>query len=63
MVSHLRALAPHLPVIGLGGIRSGADACRMIAAGADAVQLYTGLMDKGAAMIAEMNSAVKRHNV
>src|SRR5690606_29362015 len=35
------------PVIGCGGIQSGADALRLFKAGANAVQIYTGLIHKG----------------
>jgi dihydroorotate dehydrogenase len=42
-----RALRGEIPVIGVGGIMSGADACEKIAAGASLVQLYTGLVYRG----------------
>ena len=40
-----------LPIIGVGGILSGADAVEKIAAGADLVQLYSGLIYKGPKLI------------
>jgi dihydroorotate dehydrogenase (NAD+) catalytic subunit len=40
-VFECRAAFPSLPVVGVGGIRSGEDAAEMIAAGADAVQVGT----------------------
>ncbi len=40
-----------LPLIGVGGISSGADAYAKIRAGADAVQLYTGLVYEGHGLI------------
>lgn len=43
-----------LPIIGVGGIASGADAQRMRAAGADLVQVYTGLIYRGPDLISEM---------
>ncbi|MCX7960999.1 MAG: quinone-dependent dihydroorotate dehydrogenase [Burkholderiales bacterium] len=53
----LRALVAHLageiPVIGVGGIMSGADAAERFAAGATLVQLYTGLVYRGPALVAE----------
>jgi dihydroorotate dehydrogenase len=37
-------LGPNFPIIGAGGVMSGADACAKLAAGADLVQVYTGLI-------------------
>jgi len=47
------ALGGSLPIIGVGGIMSGADAEQKIAAGASLVQLYTGLVYRGPRLIAE----------
>ncbi|HEX7327525.1 MAG TPA: quinone-dependent dihydroorotate dehydrogenase [Casimicrobiaceae bacterium] len=53
----LRVLAKTLdgavPIIGVGGIMSGADARDRIAAGATLVQLYTGLIYRGPDLVAE----------
>jgi dihydroorotate dehydrogenase len=53
----IAALAHHLknevPIIGVGGIASGAHAAQKIAAGASLVQLYSGLIYRGPALIAE----------
>jgi dihydroorotate dehydrogenase len=43
----LRAEAPDLALIGVGGISSAADAAERIAAGADLVQAYTGFVYGG----------------
>ena len=48
-----RALHGEIPVIGVGGIMSGADARGKIAAGASLVQLYTGLVYRGPALVRE----------
>jgi dihydroorotate dehydrogenase len=48
-----RALDGALPIIGVGGILSGADARAKIDAGATLVQLYTGLIYRGPALVAE----------
>ena len=43
-----------LPIIGVGGILSGADAVEKIAAGASLVQVYSGLIYKGPALVREL---------
>jgi dihydroorotate dehydrogenase len=48
-----RALAGALPVIGVGGIMSAGDAAEKLAAGARLVQLYTGLVYRGPALVRE----------
>jgi dihydroorotate dehydrogenase len=53
-----RALGGEVPLIGAGGILSGADAAQKIAAGASLVQLYTGLIYRGPALIAECATAI-----
>jgi len=46
-------------LIGAGGILSGADALEKIHAGASLVQLYTGLIYRGPALVAECASAFR----
>jgi dihydroorotate dehydrogenase len=53
-----RALDGSMPIIGVGGIMSGADAAEKIAAGATLVQLYTGLIYKGPELVAEIAEAL-----
>jgi dihydroorotate dehydrogenase len=54
VVSELaRVLGARIPVIGVGGISSAADAREKIAAGASLVQLYTGLVYRGPALVRE----------
>ena len=48
-----KALDGALPIIGVGGILSGADAREKLDAGATLVQLYTGLIYRGPALVAE----------
>lgn len=54
----VRLLGDHLqgrlPIIGVGGVASGADALRKLHAGASLVQLYTGLIYQGPGMVAEV---------
>ncbi len=52
------ALAGELPIIGVGGIMSGADAADKIAAGASLVQFYTGFIYRGPQLIAEAAAAI-----
>ncbi|MGN6513840.1 MAG: quinone-dependent dihydroorotate dehydrogenase [Lysobacteraceae bacterium] len=49
-----------IPLIGVGGVLSGADAAKKMAAGADLVQLYTGLVYRGPALVAESVDAMRR---
>ncbi len=61
VIGQLRAaLGAGFPIIGVGGILSGADAQAKIAAGADVVQIYTGLIYKGAGLVGEVARALKR---
>jgi dihydroorotate dehydrogenase len=60
----IRALATildgALPIIGVGGIMSGADARAKIDAGASLVQFYTGLIYRGPGLVAEVAKALRR---
>ena len=53
-----RALGGKVPVIGVGGIMTGADARSKISAGASLVQVYTGLVYRGPQLVAECIDAV-----
>jgi len=58
VVRQLRELlGPDLPLIGVGGISSAADAAAMFAAGADLIQVYTGLIYRGPALVRELVAA------
>jgi dihydroorotate dehydrogenase len=48
-----------LPIIGAGGMLSGADAAEKINAGASLVQLYSGLIYRGPALIGEACAAIR----
>ena len=60
----LQQLAQHLhgriPLIGVGGIVNGADAAQKLALGAQAVQIYSGLIYRGPALITECVRACAR---
>jgi dihydroorotate dehydrogenase len=53
-------LPDHIPLIGVGGILSGADAAKKMAAGAALVQTYTGLIYRGPQLITECVDAMRR---
>ena len=57
----LRTRLPEsIPLIGVGGILSGADAVTKTAAGASLVQLYTGLVYRGPTLVHECVEAMRR---
>jgi dihydroorotate dehydrogenase len=49
-----KQLAGELPIIGVGGILSGADAAEKIAAGAGLVQVYSGLIYRGPSLVRDI---------
>ena len=60
VIGQLRAaLGKGFPIIGVGGVMSGLDAVSKIIAGADVVQIYTGLIYKGPALVAEAANSIK----
>ncbi len=52
-----RETAGRLPVVGVGGILDVTDGLRMLDAGADLVQLYTGLVYRGPGLVRALNRA------
>lgn len=52
--------AGKLPLVGVGGIESGADAYKKIRAGASLVQVYTALVYEGPTLAAEINRDLRR---
>ncbi len=60
VIAQLRAtLGSGFPIIGVGGILSAGDAVSKIQAGADVVQMYTGLIYKGPALVARCARAIQ----
>ncbi len=53
------SLGQSFPIIGVGGIMSGADAVSKIRAGADVVQIYTGLIYQGPELVADAAFSIK----
>jgi dihydroorotate dehydrogenase len=61
VISQLRAaLGPQFPIIGVGGIMGAEDAVNKIRAGADVVQIYTGLIYQGPILVREAASLIKK---
>ena len=60
VIRQLRAtLGSGFPIIGVGGIMSADDAVSKIRAGADVVQIYTGLIYEGPALVVKAAKAIK----
>jgi dihydroorotate dehydrogenase len=60
VITQLRkALGVGFPIIGVGGILSADDAVSKIKAGADVVQIYTGLIYKGPDLVKQAASRIK----
>jgi dihydroorotate dehydrogenase len=49
-----RLLGPNFPIVGAGGICSAADASETLAAGANLIQIYTGLVYRGPVLVREL---------
>ncbi|TFZ45629.1 quinone-dependent dihydroorotate dehydrogenase [Stenotrophomonas maltophilia] len=61
VLRRLRARLPEsVPLVGVGGILSGADAVAKMAAGAALVQCYSGLIFRGPALVSECVEAIRR---
>jgi dihydroorotate dehydrogenase len=54
------ALGKDFPIIGVGGIMSAEDAVSKIRAGADVVQIYTGLIYKGPTLVKQAANMIKK---
>ena len=60
VIAQLRAaLGPAFPIIGVGGVMSAEDAVSKIRAGADVVQIYTGLIYQGPTLIGRAARAIQ----
>ncbi|MBF7054557.1 quinone-dependent dihydroorotate dehydrogenase [Halomonas sp. KAO] len=59
VIRELRRRLPEMPIIGVGGIDSGEAALAKREAGADLVQLYSGFIYRGPALVAECSRALR----
>jgi len=63
LIRYLREkLGPEFPIIGVGGIMSAQDALEKLDAGADLIQIYTGLIYEGPGLIKQINKAILAHH-
>jgi dihydroorotate dehydrogenase len=61
VIGQLRAaLGKGFPIIGVGGVMSAQDAVSKVRAGADVVQIYTGLIYRGPQLVSDAARAIKR---
>ena len=61
VIRQLRAaLGAGFPIIGVGGIMSAQDAVEKIRAGADVVQIYSGLIYEGPALVERAAKAIRQ---
>jgi dihydroorotate dehydrogenase len=61
VLRRLRTRLPEtIPMVGVGGILTGADAAAKMSAGANLVQVYTGLVYRGPELVAECVEAMRR---
>jgi dihydroorotate dehydrogenase len=61
IITQLRsALGKDFPIIGVGGVLSAVDAVSKIRAGADVVQIYTGLIYQGPALVKQAATLIKK---
>jgi dihydroorotate dehydrogenase len=61
IIAQIRAMLPNAyPIIGVGGIMSAEQAAKKIQAGADLVQLYTGLIYKGPKLVSDAAHAIAK---
>jgi dihydroorotate dehydrogenase len=61
VIGQLRAaLGKGFPIIGVGGVMSAQDAVSKIRAGADVVQIYTGLIYRGPQLVSDAARAIKQ---
>ncbi|MEO6903922.1 MAG: quinone-dependent dihydroorotate dehydrogenase [Bacteroidia bacterium] len=51
------------PIIAVGGIHSGEDAIEKLNAGASLVQIYTGFIYEGPAIVKQINKAILKHKI
>ena len=61
VIKYLRSKNKEIPIIAVGGIISGEDAVAKLHAGANLVQVYSGLVYKGPGLIKEIKKAILKN--
>ncbi len=62
VIAQLRSeLGPDMPIIGVGGITQGSDAVDKLQAGANLVQVYSGFIYRGPALVSDARRAIMQH--
>ena len=56
-----QGLGPDFPIVGVGGVFSAEDAVEKIQAGANLVQIYTGLIYQGPALVTQIAKGLRDH--
>lgn len=60
VIKYLKSKAPNIKIIAVGGIASPEDAIEKLGAGADLIQIYSGLIYEGPALIKKINKRLAR---
>ncbi len=60
VVRYIRSLNSNIPIIGVGGINSENDALSMLNAGANLIQIYSGLIYNGPTFIKKLKKAIQK---
>ena len=63
ILNYIRSINREIPIIAVGGIMTPEDAVRKFQAGANLVQIYTGLIYKGPELVKEINKALVQQKV
>ena len=63
VLNYIRSRNREIPIIAVGGIMTPEDAIRKFEAGANLIQIYTGLVYEGPALIKEINQAVAAYRL
>lgn len=63
ILNYIRSRNREIPIIAVGGIMSPEDAIKKFEAGANLIQIYTGLVYEGPALIKEINQAVAAYRL
>ncbi len=61
VLRYIRKHLQNVPIIAVGGIHSAQDAIAKLDAGADLIQIYTGLVYEGPALIKQINKELLKH--